>query len=68
MRILIVDDDAPFAHMLGEQLERLMPNCTATAVADADAARAAVREAVPSFRRVAAGLCGWTARMWTAWR
>jgi len=49
MRILIVDDDAPFAHMLGEQLERLMPNCTAIAVADADAARAAVREAAHAF-------------------
>lgn len=49
MRILILDDDAPLAHMLAQQLERLMPGCHATAVSTADGARQAVRGAAEPF-------------------
>lgn len=49
MRILILDDDEIFAHMLADQLKRLMPDWNATAVGCADDARAAVRDAADAF-------------------
>ncbi len=49
MRILILDDDVLFAHMLAQQLERLMPGCHVASVDKADAARAAVRDAADPF-------------------
>ncbi|MBE2234261.1 MAG: GAF domain-containing protein [Anaerolinea sp.] len=49
MHILVLDDDELYAHMLGEQLGRLASDWTATAVAAADAARAAVQEAAEPF-------------------
>lgn len=49
MRILILDDDVLFAHMLAQQLERLMTGCFVASVDKADAARAAVRDAADPF-------------------
>lgn len=49
MRILILDDDVLFAHMLAQQLERLMAECLVASVDKADAARAAVRNAADPF-------------------
>ncbi len=49
MRILILDDDAPFAHMLRGQLERLEPTFSAEAVATAEAARATVKGTTDPF-------------------
>lgn len=49
MRLLIVDDDAPFGRMLAEQLEKIEPSMAASAVATADAARQAVQSAAAPF-------------------
>jgi GAF domain-containing protein/ActR/RegA family two-component response regulator len=49
MHILILDDDEPFGHMLRAQLQRLEPRFEVLAVATADAARKAVRNATAPF-------------------
>ena len=49
MRLLIVDDDAPFAHMLADQLEKLEPSFDVETAPSAAVARQAVQTATIPF-------------------
>ena len=49
MRILIVDDDKPFAHMLASQINLIEPKYFAIGQATASGARKAVKEADKRF-------------------